>query len=70
MLKECLFRELYPGLKVTASFDRSESHQSDRWSDKMHHARSQAAESAGHLKRAVYHSFRFRAGMDDPTRVP
>ena len=34
----------------------------------MHHARSQAAEFAGHLERAVYHSF--RAGMDDPTRIP
>ena len=43
-------------------------HQSDRWSGKMPHARSQAAESAGHLERAVYHSF--RAGMDDPTRIP
>ena len=30
----------------------------------MHHAQSQAAEFAGHLERAVYHSF--RAGMDDP----
>ena len=51
------FRELYLGLKVTASFDRSESY--TRVIDgQMHHARSQAAEFAGHLERAVYHSFR------------
>ena len=32
-----------------------------RWTEKK-------AEPAGHLERAVYHSF--RAGMDDPTRIP
>ena len=42
LLKEYCFRELYLGLKVTASFDRSESYQ--------------ATEPAGHLERAVYHS--------------
>ena len=67
MLKEYWFRELYLGLKVTASFDRSESY--TRVIDgQMHHARSQAAEFAGHLERAVYHSV--RAGMDDPTGIP
>ena len=53
----------------TGSEDRSESiHQSNQWSGKMHHARRQAAEFAGHLERAVYHSV--RAGMDDPTGIP
>ena len=63
MLKEYWFRELYLGLKVTASFDRSESY-TRVFEGKMHHAQSQAAEFAGHLE----HSF--RAGMDDPTRIP
>ena len=38
MLKEYWFRELYLGLKVTASFDRSESY-TRVFEGKMHHAR-------------------------------
>ena len=65
MLKEYWFRELYLGLKVTASFDRSESY--TRVIDGQVRC-IKAAEFAAHLECAVYHSF--RAGMDNPTRVP
>ena len=66
------------GTLVQRAIPRLESHsifrslriiyQSNRWSGKMHYARNQATEPAGHLERAVYHSF--RAGMDDPTSTP
>ena len=41
-------------------------YQSNRWSGKMHHARNQTTEPAGHLERAVYHSV--RAGMAQPAQ--
>ena len=69
MLKEYWFRELYLGLKVTASFDRSESY--TRVIDGQVRCITPEVKPqnfAGHLERAVYHSF--RAGMDDPTRIP
>ena len=66
------------GILVQRAIPRLESHsifrslriiyQSNRCSGKMHNARNQATEPAGHLERAVYHSF--RAGMDDPTSIP
>ena len=69
LLKEYWFRELYLGLKSHSIFRPLRIiHQSNRWPGKMHHARSQATESAGHLDRAVYHSF--RTGMDDSTSLP
>ena len=61
------FRELYLGLKVTASFDRSESYTRVIDGQVRCITPSLAAEFAGHLERAVYHSF--RAGMDDPTHI-
>ena len=68
MLKEYWFRAV-PGLESHSIFRPLRIiHQSNRWSGKMHHARSQAAEFASHLERAVYHSF--RASMDDPTCIP
>ena len=69
MLKEYWFRELYLGLKVTASFDRSESY--TRVIDGQVRCitpESQAAEFARHLECAVYHSL--CTGMDDPARLP
>ena len=69
LLKEYWFRELHPRLESHSIFRPHRIiHQSNPWSGKMHHARSQATESAGHLERAVYHSV--RAGMDDPTSIP
>ena len=65
MLKEYWFRELYLGLKVTASFDRSESY--TRVIDGQVRCITpevQAAEFAGYLECAVHHSI--CAGMDDP----
>ena len=48
LLKEYWFRELFLGLKVTASFDR---HESNLRAGEMHHSRNQATEPAGHLER-------------------
>ena len=65
LLKEYWFRELYLGLKVTASFDRSESYTRVIDGQVRCITRNQATEPAGHLERAVYHSV--CAGMDDPS---
>ena len=68
LLKEYWFRELYLGLKVTASFDRSESYTRVIDGQVRCITRNQATEPAGHLERAVYHSV--CAGMDDPSSIP
>ena len=68
MLKEYWFRELYLGLKVTASFDRSESY--TRVIDgqvRYITPEVKPQKSTGYLECAVHHSL--CAGMDDPARL-
>ena len=65
MLKEYWFRELYLGLKVTASFHRSESY--TRVIDGQVSCITPEVKPQN-LQVIFYHSF--RAGMDDPTCTP
>ena len=68
-LKEYWFRELYLGLKVTASFDRSESYtRIIDWTGQMHHTRLQAQRPAGSMERPVHH--RVCPRMDDSSHIP
>ena len=66
-LKEYWFRELYLGLKVTASFDRSEIHENYRRTRQMHHTRLQAQRPAGSMECPVHHGVCPR--MDDSSHV-